>query len=259
MKIYAGRREDILKRKEEYEADKSARQSRYDTQYSEYKNAYRGFVDGIKDIISAEIGKTSLDLIITVEENYGSGLRVRISDEDRIFDENHALSWSYEARLDRNGDVTRESSSWSGLNAVTEAALDNLKEIVRVLDRIKDIDWENILRQVGPKYDDYVKEHDPKYDRDVPDFDSELRMMDIEDTIGKDVAIRGIDSSGKYYRMNILYQVVKESPTQYTVYEGTDWNGVPKFIDIPYRVNKSKFSEQCLPEQIEIIPIEKGE
>lgn len=259
MKIYAGRREDILKRKEEYEADKSARQSRYDKQYAEYRNAYRGFVDRIKDIVSSSIGQTSLDLEITVDENYPSGLRVRINDEDHKFDEDHALSWSYEARLDRNGDVERESSSWSGLNAVTDAALDNLKEIVRVLDRIKNIDWENILRQVGPKYDDYINENDPKFDRDVPDFDLELRLADIEDAIGKDVALRGVDGSGKYYGYDILYKVVKESPSQYTVYEGTDWNRTPKFVDVPYRVNKSKFAEKCLPEKIETISLEKGE
>lgn len=257
MKIYAGRREDILKRKEEYEADKSARQSRYDKQYAEYKNAYHGFVNGIKDIVRAAIGQTSLDLEITAEAY--DGLRVCIRDENHKFDEDYALSWSYEASLDRNGDVKRESSSWSGLNAVTDAALDNLKEIVRVLDRIKSIDWENILRQVGPEYADYVKENDPKFDRDAPDFDLELRLAEIEDTIGKDVALRGIDRSGKYYRFNVLYQVVKESPAQYTVYEGTDWNGVPKFTSIPYRVNKTKFAEQCIPEQIETISLEKGE
>lgn len=259
MKIYAGRREDILKQKEEYEADKSARQAKYDKQYSEYRNAARGFRDALEDTVRAAIGPTSLNITIDVDTLYGSGLRARISDENDKFNEDKALSWSYQAYLDRNGDVKKESSSWSGLNAVTEAALDNLKEIVRVLDKIQHIDWENILKQVGPNYKDYVTESNPSYDRNKPDFDSQLRELDVEDTIGKNVALRGTDGSGKYYRVNVLYKIISASPTQYTVDEGTDWNGVPKFAGSSYRVKKERFLKECMPKQIETISLEKGE
>lgn len=259
MKIYAGRREDILKQKEEYEADKSARQAKYDKQYSEYRNAKRGFFEGIEDIVRSSIGPTSLNLRIDVDHAYGEGLRVTISDEDDKFNEDKALAWNYRANVDKDGNVQRETSSWSGLHAVTSAALDNLKEIVRVLDKIKDIDWENILKQVGPRYDDYVTESNPQYDRNAPDFDSQLRELDIEDAIGKDVAIRGISGSGKYYRSNNIYKILKESPTQYTVDEGMDWNDQIRFAGSPYRINKAKFLTQCLPKKIETISLEKGE
>lgn len=259
MKIYAGRREDILKQKADYEADRSARQARYDEQYSNYRNAKKGFFDGIEDIIRSAIGPTSLNLRIDVDHMYGEGLRVTISDEDDKFNDDKALAWSYRAYVDKDGNVQRESSSWSGLHAVTEAALDNLKEIVRVLDKIQHIDWDNILKQAGPNYEDYVTESNPEYERNAPDFDFQLRELDVEDAIGKNVAIRGIDGSGKHYRSNVLYKIISESPTQYTVFDGTDWNGTPRFIDVPYRVNKTRFLKMCLPEKIETISLEKGE
>lgn len=259
MKIYAGRREDILKRKEEYEADKSARQAKYDKQYSEFRNAQRGFFNGIEDVVRAAIGETSLDLRIDADIMYGEGVRVSISDESDKFNEDKALAWSYKVWVDSAGTVKKESSSWSGLNAVTEAALDNLKEIVRVLDKIQHIDWDNVLKQTGPNYEDYVTEGNPTYERNAPDFDSELRELDIEDAIGKDVAIRGINGSGKYYRSNIIYKILKESPTQYTVDEGMDWNDQIRFAGSPYRINKAKFLTQCLPKKIETISVEKGE
>ena len=259
MKIYAGRREDILKQKADYEADRSARQARYDEQYSNYRNAKKGFFDGIEDIIRSAIGPTSLNLRIDVDHMYGESLRVTISDEDDKFNDDKALAWNYRAYLDKDGNVQRESSSWSGMNAVTEAALENLKEIVRVLEKIQHIDWDNVLKQVGPRYEDYITESNPKYERDAPDFDSQLRELDIEDAIGKNVAVRGIDGSGKYYRSNNIYKILKESPTQYTVDEGTEWDGQIRFSEAPYRINKVKFLTQCLPKKIETISLEKGE
>ena len=260
MKITCTKRDDILKRKQEYEADRSQRQARYDAQYAEFQKEYYSRKESIEDAVKQQLGDTGLDLSVSVR--YASwnsnSYQVDISDEDDKFNPDKALSWSWKVYLTKEGEVTKESSSWSGLNAVSKKNLDNLKQILSVLEKLNSIDWKSVLSVKPPKYNDYITENDPKWDRDVPDFDKELLEADIEELIGTNQGVLR-DSGSKYYRGNVYSVIVKQSGSQYTVAD------VPEFtvennrpVDISskirgesYRISKDKFF-QGLVEPLQI-------
>lgn len=250
MKITCTKRDDILKRKQEYEADRAQRQARYDAQYEEFQKEYYSRKESIEDAVKQQLGDTGLDLSVSVR--YASwnsnSYQVDISDEDDKFNPDKALSWSWKVHLTKEGEVTKESSSWSGLNAVSKKNLDNLKKILSVLEKLNSIDWKSVLSVEPPDYDDYITENDPKWDRDVPDFDKELLEADIEELIGTNQGVLR-DSGSKYYRGNVYSVIVKQSGSQFTVAD------VPEFtvennrpVDISskiesesYRISKDKF------------------
>ena len=140
-RVYSSKRDDILKRQAAYEADYADKKSRYDAQYSKYKEVSYNFFESVADEVRNAIGHTTLNLDIEASERWGDGISVRISDENDKFNDNKALAWSYSAEMSRSGEIKKESSSWSGLNACTPAAIDNLKEIVRVIEIINNLDW----------------------------------------------------------------------------------------------------------------------
>lgn len=217
MKITCNRRDDILKRKQEYESDRAKRQAKYDEEYKAWRDEERGRGQSLEKAVIRAIGSTTLDLTIDVGMSFGTGYRIRISDEDNKFDDDKALSWTWEVSLDKNGDVKKESSSWSGMNAVSEANLRNLKEIVRVLEILNNIDFKTMLNRVTlPNSDDYITGPNPKYET-APDFDRELMEADVEDCIGTRKGILGTYS--KIYRGDVYHFIQKETPASYTVWD----------------------------------------
>lgn len=217
MKITCTKRDDILKRKSEYEADRASRQSKYDAQYRKYLEEDRRREEKIRNDIIEAIGETSLDLTVDVSGRFEHKYEIRVSDEDDKFNEDKALSWDWKVYLDKTGDVKKESSSWSGMNAVTAKNLSNLKEIVRVLEILNNIDFKMILEEIRPpRYQDYVTENNPKYET-APDFDRELMEADIEDCIGTRKGILGTGS--KFYRGNVYHFIQRETPSSYNMWD----------------------------------------
>lgn len=217
MKITCTKRDDILKRKSEYEADKSSRQSKYDAQYRTYLEEEGKREEKLRNDVIGAIGDTSLDLEIDVSGRFERKYEIRVSDENDKFNEDKALSWDWKVYLDKNGDVKKESSSWSGMNAVTAKNLSNLKEIVRVLEILNNIDFKMLLEEIRPpRYQDYVTENNPKYET-APDFDRELMEADIEDCIGTRKGILGTGS--KFYRGNVYHFIERETPSSYNMWD----------------------------------------
>lgn len=217
MKITCTKRDDILKRKSEYEADRSSRQSKYDAQYRKYLEEDGRREEKIRNDVIGAIGETSLDLEIRVSGRFEHKYEISVSDENDKFNEDKALSWDWKVYLDKNGDVKKESSSWSGMNAVTAKNLSNLKEIVRVLEILNNIDFKMILEEIRPpRYQDYVTEKNPKYET-APDFDRELMEADIEDCIGTRKGILGTGS--KFYRGNVYHFIQRETPSSYNMWD----------------------------------------
>ena len=254
-RVYSSKRDDILKRKAEYEADYAEKKSRYDAQYSKFKEVSYNFFESVADEVRNAIGHTTLDLDIQASERWGDGICVRISDEDNKFDDNKALAWSYSAEMSRSGEIKKESSSWSGLNACTPAAIDNLKEIVRVIEIINNLDWTTILGKQTPKYKDYVSERDPAYGQ-KPNFDEELKEADVDECVGKNILIKGVNGSGNYYRGQVYYHIVRATDKQYVVEETHENyldNDIPTRFGREYRVTKKKFLEDMVPNKIETI------
>lgn len=217
MKITCNRRDDILKRKQEYESDRAKRQAKYDEEYKAWKDEEHGRRQSLEKAVIRAIGNTTLDLTIYVGMSFGTGYRIRVSDEDNKFDGDKALSWTWEVSLDKDGDVKKESSSWSDMKAVSAANLSNLKEIVRVLEILNNIDFKTMLNRVTPPNpDDYITGPSPEYET-APSFDKELMEVDVEDCIGTRKGILGTYS--KIYRGDVYHFIQRETPASYTVWD----------------------------------------
>lgn len=218
MKITASKRDDILKQKEEYDADRARRKKLHDDDMSKYHGAVWDEFEAVKSKIVEELKQFNLD--IRVDVNYArigrKGVRVYIADEDNKFSPDKSLSWSYRCEIDeQTGEVEKESSSWSGLQAVTETQLNHLKEVVKCLEHINQMDWKTLLDVELPKYRDYVTHPDPAYtDKDVPDYNRMLKEAEIEEVIGQDILVSGTSLNG---RGKAYYLILKETPKQYEV------------------------------------------
>lgn len=231
MKITANRKEDILRRKAEYEADVAKRQAEYDAQYEEYGRAQEAVYAPVREQLEDMFKKyPRLDTEINVEDASfrGPGLRVGIRVNDRdVHDKKKALSWNYDAYLGKDGEVIRETGSWSGLNAVTEEQLEQLEQSLQALKELKDLDWRGLLDKTMPDYKDYIKIRNPSWERDKPDFKKELREAELEEIIGqpKWIEVDPFPSSWYYpkssmFRANNVYvAIVKDSGSQYTIKE----------------------------------------
>lgn len=216
--VTASKRDEILQRKADWEAEYNTRKSRYEDQYMKFRTADKSESDRLSKAVKDAIGDTTLDLDIDVSSNFGgNGYKVNISDENDKFNESKALSWSYSARLDTDNNVVKETSSWSGLNATTVENLENLKEIVRVLEKLNNIDWQQLMSTIRPpKYTDYVTDRNPMYE-DHPDFDAELREADLDNMVGTSIGIVCEDS--KYYRGLVYRFITKINPSSYRVFD----------------------------------------
>lgn len=222
MKITASKRDDILKRKAEYEADYAARESRYNAQ----KDAYYAAEDSITDSIEAEVMSQlkQFDLLefqVSAGRNYRNcGVRIRIlCNENTKFKDTVALAWSYNVSLNEEGQVLKESSSWSGLKATTVEQMESLVQTVEALKYLNSVDWAVVLNKDLSKLKDYITEDNPAYDRNKPNFDRELLEADVEDLIGEPVLVKGLASPASGYRSGVpvYYMIHKATPKQYEV------------------------------------------
>lgn len=234
MKILAVNRDEILKRKKEYEEN----EARYDAEYARYAENMDSFYAGIESSIRDAIGPTSISLSIGVNTRHGK-IAVTV---DNGFTPNpdSALTWNWNVQLSDEGEVIKETGSWSGMSATTPENIADLKESVRILEILNNLDWKKLLSQTPPKYDDYVKTSP----RVRPDFERELLEADIEDAVQDGKLIKGW--SYKYYRSNVsvYYRIIKETPKSYEVqeiYEG--YLSEPDRWPDPYRIQKDKFVE----------------
>lgn len=272
MKITCSKRDDILKRKSEYEKQYNERKSRYDSQHEEYDKAIHNVYQGVESAVLEAIGPSSIKLDVRCSTSLHGQLECAISSNDHnVFDKSKALSWVWSVHLNEDtGEVMKESSSWSGLQATTREQLDSLRETLRILEIINELDWQDILSVSLPKYSDIITEKNPAYDSNKPDFDRELLEVDIEESVGVNRLIRCVGGS-KNYRGEVYVGIVKESPTMYTIFDipasaltpnsdGTyGWNNyssIPELVShhqYTYRVTKDKFLDQMISIPTDII------
>lgn len=228
MKITCNRRDDIIKRRDEYEADYNARKQKHDEQYEQYRRAEYDVLHLVEEEVGAQLASfRSLQFDIRANRGrWGSGgMSIYIlCNENTKFSDDVALAWRYEVELDKAGDVTKESSSWSGLKATTEAQMQSLIETVEALKYLNSVDWATVLNKELPKYDDYVTEHEPSR-RERPNFERELFEADLAEAVGTDAIVKGKAGPSSGYRqgVTIYYMIHKETPAQYAVSEY--WGG----------------------------------
>ena len=224
MKITCNSRDDILKRREQYEADYAAWQERYNAQSDAFSAAERDVTSLIEQEVGAQLSHYSaLQFDIRVQRGrYGSGgLSIYIlCNENNKFDDNVALSWRYEVELNKKGELTKESSSWSGLKATTPEQMESLVQTVEALKYLNSVDWATVLDKKMPEYDEYITERMPSR-RDRPNFEKELFEADLEEAVGQPVIVKGKagPSSGFREGVQLYYMIHKETPAQYVVSE----------------------------------------
>lgn len=216
-KITADRREDILKRKAEYEAKNAAyNQDQYDRSMR-FNKAEQDTINPIKQQLESDLSVFDLlQFDINVERNYGGkGVRVRIEcNENRKFDDSSALAWNYDVNLTDDGDVKRESSSWSGMKAVTLEQVKSLRQTVEAVEYLLNLDWASLLNVTLPRYRDYYDGALPAPEKE--DFDAELREAELEEYIGTDtlILVDNFESSGWPGR-EVYVRLIRETPSQY--------------------------------------------
>lgn len=222
MKITASRKDDILKRKAEYDARRKA----YDDAEQEAWDRYQDAEDAVTEPIKSQIENmlrrfTALHFDVQVQRGWSSrrngrpGIDVKISCNERnLNDPDVALGWRWEASLDSDGAVKKESSSWSGLQACTEEQLRSLEQTFQALKLLNSIDWSVVLDVKLPKYSDYKM--------DLPErpatenFEDELKEAELEELIGKNAAVEVYNWESSPYRGDSVYlQILRETPSQY--------------------------------------------
>lgn len=223
MKITASKRDDILKRKQNYEDYQSRKKQREDAAYESFENARDIVFESIISDVKKLLEPTSIQLDITCTDRWGEYKVTVSSNEYGVYDKNAALGWRWSVSLDENGEIKKESSSWSGLQATTSEHIESLREILRILEALNNIDWEPILtsaKSKTPKWADYKPEEEPNAP-EAEDFHTQLLEADIEEVIGKNVLIKGTAGSTSCYReyTPVYYLILRETPAKYEVKE----------------------------------------
>ena len=189
MKIIARKRDDILRDKAAYEADKAKRQEQHEKQDQAYKEAIHRTAAEVKSAIESVLGNHADEVQIRVD--VWDSIEVHVDNGDDPFGPS-ALSWRWSVKLDRAGNVVKDSSSWSGLSAVTAEQIQDLRNTVSILEILNNIDWQTLLNTDVPSYEDYVTVQDTTYEKPDRNYDAELKEADIEDIVGDENAVVSI-------------------------------------------------------------------
>lgn len=227
MKIIATRKEDILRRKAEYDAKVAEYEADQQTRRRNYRQAENAVTEPVRQFLYDTLAQFDLlDFEIDVHQNFralsrDSGLNVSIRCNERDkFADTSALSWNYDCYIEEDGEVKKESGSWSGLKATTAAQLDSLKQTVAALELLNSLDWYEILNKEMPKYSDYFDGGVERPER--VDFNKELQEAEIEDVIGQNILVK-VGGISEYGRTPVWARFIKETPTQYQIEIIDDW------------------------------------
>lgn len=258
MKITASKRDDIIKQRDQFDAEAKARNDATEAEVKRWRDAQNAVFKEVEEALRAEIPQTSLAIDIHVRNSWigsGDGIEVSIGNRNNNpHAQGNALSWEWSVKLNRQGEVVKESNSWSGLKATTVEELQSLEDSLTVLKAINNFDWKTILSRALPEWGDYVQDRGPRPER--PDFEGQLKAAELEELVGTDTLIKGEagESSGWRTGVAVYYIIHKESPAQYVVSDVAQstvdhWkeqgHDKQKILDeikrYSYRITKSKF------------------
>ena len=192
-----------------------------------YKADKAKVLNSIKEAVEDELSPFSeLYLDVSVGSRYVGGMgeyaiEVHVtSNNNRVHAEDKALSWDWTVWLDKDGEVAKESGSWSGLQAVNETQLESLRQTVACLEVLNSMDWKSLLNKSTPNYMDYMtQDYREGNDGETELLDKEMLEADIEDAMHTGALIKG--TGYKYFpnRSTAYYRVISETPSRYKVDE----------------------------------------
>lgn len=216
--VTAARRDDIIRRRDEYDAAAARNKAKTDDAAQRFSDAQDSVFQEVENEIRRQLGDRIGNLDIQVYTRFGNNLSVDIrnSNGSPRREPNASLTWSWSARINKEGEVIKESSSWSGLEATTLEQIADLKLCVEQLEAINTMDWQALLDKTLPSWKDYqVTDLEDIGQR--PNFDQELAEADIEDMVGTNTLVKM--SQGRNYRGQVYYQILRDSGSQYAVKE----------------------------------------
>lgn len=233
MKITASKVDDVLRRKTQYDTEKYEWDKENSYRRVQYKKAQDAVMNPVKSALEQKLAKfNALTFEVQVEPDWqASGdleetLRVRIKCNDTYEarnSESRALVWDWEARIHK-GEVEKKSSSWSGLQACTEDQLESLRQTVRALELLNDLDWEDLLNRQTPSWNEYFGDQ-PRQPKGE-DWDSELAKAQIEDIIGTNQIIK-VFTWGESCPFNGRFcwvQILGETPARFKIEAYSPWD-----------------------------------
>lgn len=205
MRITATRFDDIKKQRDDYDAETDRIHGLISEASDRWLEDVRKAGNDLEQKISDLIGPTTLQLSIRADSNYiYQGWTINIeANENRKSDNDVALSWRWKASLDDEGNVVKDSGSWSGLKVTTPEQIADLEESVRVIKILNNLDWADVLNNPIPNYkEDYADTDLANEHRDRvanrPKFEDNMLAAKLEDLIGTNTAIQLIGD--EYYR-----------------------------------------------------------
>ena len=238
------RRREIDQQAQKYNVERDAKKNEYDAQMGNYRRAVMDIEDNVRSNLEQVLPYSDLiDIRVSRDYDWSSGapyLSVKIS-YDLNKTKNQSLAWSYSVGLDRDGNIKKESNSWSGLNAVTQEQLDDLEKSIEILKKLNIIDWESIVKTDVPSVKDYVTT------KTLPekDFTFEQFNADLEDFVGQDVMFISkylLDNTKNYYGSRYGY-VIKRLTNKRVEYIPI-YNPVVKIKDKDYTGYAKEISQR---------------
>ena len=190
-------------------------------QKRKYRVEQKSATDAVAAYVRAQIvGATSkefandLRVFVNVDRwvhgNYRAA-EIRVDyGEHRVSDESLPLKWRWSFKVYSKGRTSRESSSWSGLNATTSDHIAQLRQSVNALEALSNLDDERLVKlafQNAPAYDEYVTQDVDKVD------EMEYVYKKLDALAGEDVFVAGDQTRyGQQY-----YKIVKDTGKQYVI------------------------------------------
>lgn len=160
-RISAASYADIVRQRDEYDAETDRLKVLKEGNTNKYRAAQRTIRENIANAVLKLIGPTSLNLDVYVDTDWMGGIGDKlgwmISIKNNYYGntDQRALCWYITIKLNSEGDVVKESNSWSGLKAVTLEQIADLEESVRIIKLIANTDWRELLSTPPANSDDY--------------------------------------------------------------------------------------------------------
>lgn len=264
------RRSDIIAARDAWDTEYNRLKSKFDSEVDVWDSAKEELGLFIADQVKVALGRVGKDLQVDADFSFGRLAHVRVGNGTFV-NYDSPLTWNFDVTLDKEGNIKKETGSWSGLNATTLEDVKKLRDIVDALEILNNMDWYTILSNMYEKYpnwEDYVKTKVPRRD-ERPAFEKDIRLLDIEDAVGKEVLVKGnpMRYDVRFSREGSYYIIHKKTPKQVSVTECSvrQVDGVKEkhpedsLFDIvsrygmDYNVTMDKFLN-ILPQTIEVIP-----
>ena len=216
--ITTGLKDEIIKARDEWDTRNAEQHAKYEAQYAVFTKKQNEIFGDIECKVLAALNEVELPLVVEADTGFSmrrNNVQVRVkSNENNVHGEDKALSWTWEVSLGEGTTVEKKTSSWSGLQATTSEQLESLRQTVKALEILNEINWRDMLEVTLPDWKEHVTERSSIGER--PKFEAEIRAAEIAGLIGTNTLIKGV-STGRDSRGTSWYLIISESPKQYKV------------------------------------------